>query len=227
MRRLVILRPEPGASATAGRARKLGIETDVMPLFAIEPVAWRLPEGEFDGLLLTSANAVRQAGPDLERLQDLPVHAVGACTAEAARADGLAVATTGAGGIDALLAQLPPGLRLLHLTGEHRRRPSAPQQSITAVTVYRAVELPDPDFSRLASAVVAVHSPRAGAVLGRAARLDRSTVAIAAISGAAADAAGDGWAEVAVANSPTDDALLALAQRLCEKAASNERDDAS
>jgi uroporphyrinogen-III synthase len=218
MRRLVILRPEPGASATAERARKLGIEADVMPLFAIEPVAWEIPDGEFDGLLLTSANALQQAGPSLERLRDLPVHAVGESTSEAARLAGLRVETIGTAGIDALLAQLPGGLRLLHLTGEHRRRPSAPDQAITSVTVYRSAELPvPPELERLTSKVVAVHSPRSA---GRLASLvtDRSIIAIAAISQAAADAAGEGWEAIAVAHAPTDEALLALAQRLCEKA---------
>jgi uroporphyrinogen-III synthase len=38
---------------------------------------------------------------------------------------------------------------------------------------------------------------------------------IAAISAAAAEAVGDGWNEVAIAERPTDEALLALAARLC------------
>jgi uroporphyrinogen-III synthase len=41
------------------------------------------------------------------------------------------------------------------------------------------------------------------------------SIAIAAISRAAADAAGEGWKSVAVADEPSDDALLALAARLC------------
>lgn len=219
MRRLVILRPEPGATATAGRARKLGIEADVMPLFEIQPVEWQIPIGDFDGLLLTSANAVRQAGPQLAKLRDLPVHAIGETTAEAARAAGMRVETTGEGGIDALLAQLPGRLRLLHLTGEHRRGPSAPDHAITSVTVYRAVELPPPPGLRhLSGHVVAVHSPRSAVRLASLVA-ERSSVAVATISEAAAKALGSGWETVAVAPVPTDDALLALAQRLCEKTA--------
>ena len=60
MRRLLVLRPEPGASATAGRARTLGLDPVLMPLFEIEPIAWTAPDpAGFDALLLTSANAVR------------------------------------------------------------------------------------------------------------------------------------------------------------------------
>jgi uroporphyrinogen-III synthase len=42
-------------------------------------------------------------------------------------------------------------------------------------------------------------------------------VAVAAISAAAADAAGGGWAAIEAAETPTDDALLALVARLCNK----------
>jgi uroporphyrinogen-III synthase len=45
----------------------------------------------------------------------------------------------------------------------------------------------------------------------------RGATAIAAISDAAADAAGTGWSEIHVAAEPGDDALLALAARLCNR----------
>ena len=86
MRRLVILRPEPGASATADAARGMGLDPVRMPLFRIEPIAWDAPEASgFDGLLLTSANAVRQAGDKLQALRGLRVYAVGEATGNAAR----------------------------------------------------------------------------------------------------------------------------------------------
>ena len=40
MRRVLVLRPEPGASATVERARRLGLDAVAIPLFEIEPVAW-------------------------------------------------------------------------------------------------------------------------------------------------------------------------------------------
>ncbi|GAA4031086.1 hypothetical protein GCM10022281_08200 [Sphingomonas rosea] len=211
MRRLVILRPEPGASATARRARELGLEAERHPLFAMEAVAWTMPDGAFDGLLLTSANAVRQAG----RLPTLPVHAVGDATAAAARDAGAEVVTVGRGGIDALLAALPAGLRLLHLAGEDRIAPAAPRQQIIPVTVYRAAPLPLPEPEAFAGKVLLVHSPAAGR---RLAEFDgnRRGIRIAAISDAAALACGEGWAACLSAERPEDGALLSLAAKLCK-----------
>ena len=47
--------------------------------------------------------------------------------------------------------------------------------------------------------------------------LNRASIQIAAISAAAARAAGTGWARIETAERPTDEALLALAERLCDK----------
>jgi uroporphyrinogen-III synthase len=59
-----------------------------------------------------------------------------------------------------------------------------------------------------------MHSRRAGR---RFAELieDRGSIAIAAISSAAAEAVGSGWETVESADQPTEEALLALAARLC------------
>ena len=104
MRRVVVLRPEPGASATGKRARKRGLDPIILPLFELEPVAWQAPDPHgFDGLLLTSANAVRMGGDQLKGLRGLPVHAVGEATAKAAREAGFDIASTGNAGIDGLL----------------------------------------------------------------------------------------------------------------------------
>lgn len=217
MRRLFVLRPEPGAGETVRRARAAGLDAVAAPLFRIEPVGWDVPAGAFDALLLTSANAVRHGGPGLEQLQGLPVHAVGEATAAAARAAGFEIAGIGEAGVDRLLASLARGLRLLHLTGEDRRAPTAPQQAITAVAVYRAVAL-QPDLGDIGGTVAAVHSPRAARRLSElVARGVRGSVRIAAISTAAAQAAGAGWERVEAADAPSDAALLALAARLCEK----------
>jgi uroporphyrinogen-III synthase len=220
MKPLVILRPEPGASATASAAGKLGLATMVMPLFVVEPIAWRAPSAaDFDGLLLTSANAVRHAGKELERLNILEAHCVGETTASEASNAGFEVASVGSSGIDALLRTLPAGLRLLHLSGVERREATNPQQIIERVHVYRAVQLPPPaNLDRLEGAVVAAHSPRAAArLLGlvRGAGLRQEKIAVAAMSEAAALAAGTGWECLEFAPEPTDAALLALAVELC------------
>lgn len=224
MRRLVILRPEPDATGTVERARTRGLDAIAMPLFRIEPVAWEAPEsGRFNALLLTSANAVRHGGDGLQALRGLPVHAVGAATAEAARDAGFDIASSGDSGVERLLGSIEPELNLLHLCGEQRKAPADARQEITPVTVYRATELPAPgDFAQIEGALVAVHSPRAAerfAELIEQAGIERATIRIAAISAASADAAGGGWKLIEVAEKPLDDALLALAERLCDKPA--------
>ncbi len=219
MRAVLVLRPEPGASATVERARKIGLNALSVPLFEVEPLAWRTPDpSAFDGLLLTSANAVRYGRKALDELCGLPVYAVGERTAEAARTAGFDIAAVGNGGVDRLLGSIGGAARLLHLCGEDRRVPTEPAQRITRIAVYRAKPI-EADLGVAAGAVALVHSPRAGR---RFAELvdDRRSIAIAAISFAAAEAVGSGWEAVEAAEAPTDEALLALAARLCNNSAS-------
>ena len=197
------------------RATELGLQAIAAPLFEIESIDWEPPDpSSFDGLLLTSANAVRQAGDKLIQLRGLKAYAVGETTAEAARDAGLDIAATGDSGVDRLLGSIGQDLALLHLCGEHRRGSPDAKQRITPIPVYRAKALEKPDLSTASKSVVIVHSPRAGQRLGELIP-DRASISIAAISSAAADAAGSGWAAVEIASEPSDEALLALAARLC------------
>ena len=214
MRRVIVLRPEPGASETVARARQLGLDAVAIPLFAIEPLPWTAPKDSFDGLLLTSANAVRAAGDGLAALRALPVYAVGEATGAAAVAAGLQVAVAGSSGVDALLASIDLELKLLHLCGEDRAIAIGARQSITAVPVYRAIQLDNPDLRALVGNVVLVHSPRAGRRLAELVT-NRGTTIVVAISKSAAAAARVGWKRTAIADQPSDQALLALAARLC------------
>jgi uroporphyrinogen-III synthase len=219
MRRLLVLRPEPGASVTAERARALGFTAVTAPLFEIEPLEWDAPEaGLFDGLLLTSANAVRHSGERLHELRGLPVYAVGEGTAEAAREAGFDIAATGDDGVDRLLGSIDQHLKLLHLCGEDRRDPVEARQQIGNVPVYRARTLDSRDLRAAKDTVALIHSPRAGRRFAELVH-DRASTIIAAISPAAAEAVGSGWATVESATEPNDEALLALAARLCDKPA--------
>jgi uroporphyrinogen-III synthase len=216
MARLLVLRPEPGAGATVQRARALGLDAVAVPLFEVEPVAWKAPEaGSFDGLLLTSANAVRFGGEGLKGLRGLKAYAVGEVTAEAAREAGFDIAAAGDSGVDRLLGSIEPDLKLLHLCGADRREPNGAKQQITPVIVYRAKPL-DPHLGDVKDSVALIHSPGAGRQFAELVSARRS-ISIAAISDAAAEAVGDGWRSVEVADQPNDDALLALAARLCDK----------
>ena len=215
MTRVLVLRPEPGASATVERARARGLDAIAVPLFEIEALEWEPPEpARFDGLLLTSANAVRRAGDGLRELRGLPAYAVGEATAEAAREAALDLAATGDAGVERLLGSIEPQLQLLHLCGEHHQAPADASQQITPVPVYRATAIDQPKLGSVEGAVALIHSPRAGRRFAELVR-KRSSTAIAAISPAAAEAAGGGWATVESAAQPSDDALLALAARLC------------
>jgi len=215
MRRVLVLRPEPGAAATVERAREAGLDALAVPLFEIEPLAWEAPAAaQFDGLLLTSANAVRHAGDELASLRGLQVYAVGDATAATARDAGFDIAASGDAGVDRLLESIDPDLKLLHLCGRDRRGGERATQRIKAVPVYEAKPVESPDLSRAPGSVALIHSPRAGERFAELVR-GRDSIAIAAISPAAADAVGAGWEAVEAVEQPDDDALLALAARLC------------
>ncbi|MDP9086717.1 MAG: uroporphyrinogen-III synthase [Pseudomonadota bacterium] len=217
MRPLILLRPEPGASDSATQATALGMKVIREPLFELVQVAWRVPElDQFDGLLLTSANAMLFGGPKLELLRKLPVRAVGAATAEAASAAGFSVASIGGAGVDVLLAGLPRGISLLHLSGADRRPPQAHGAHLVPLTVYRATALePGEGFHEMIKgAVVAIHSRRAGERLAKLVE-ERAATALVAISADATAGTGAGWEQIAVAERPSDAALLATAAALC------------
>jgi uroporphyrinogen-III synthase len=215
MRPVLVLRPEPGASATVERARERGLSAIPIPLFEIQSLEWDAPDpAGFEGVLLTSANAVRFAGKQLESLRILTAYAVGEPTAEAAREAGFSIAATGDAGVDRLLGSIDPEIRLAHLCGEDRRAPDRPLQSVTPIVVYRATPIEAPDLRSAPGAVALIHSPRAGRRFADLVR-DRGSIAVAAISQAAGEAVGGGWQTVEVAGEPTDDALLAVAARLC------------
>jgi len=214
MRKLLLLRPEPGLTASAERAAALGLEVIACPLFRVEPVDWVVPDpAGYDALLLSSANAVRHGGSGLEDLKSLPVHAVGGATAAAARHAGFNVQSAGRGDLADLLAEIPASLNLLWLAGQDRREAPLRDRIDTRV-VYRSVPVAMPRLPPLEGLVVAVHSPRAGRRLAELAD-GREHSVIAAISAAAAEACGTGWERIEIARQPEDSALLALAAMLC------------
>ena len=219
---VLILRPEPGASATAAKARALGLYPFVFPLFEIRPLEWRVPDLErFDAVLLTSANAARHAGDGLRPFMRLPCYAVGEATARAATVAGFTDVRTGTADMDSVNAMMIEdcvGL-VLHPCGRDHRDLPRPGPTIVQAVVYAADAvdaLPAAaDAAMAGGALVLVHSPRAASVLAGLAR-DRGNVHVAAISAAAAEAAGEGWRSVSIAAAPRDEALLELAAKLCQ-----------
>jgi uroporphyrinogen-III synthase len=210
--KLLVLRPEPGASETAARALEMGLEPVVAPLFAIRPLAAAAVEAErYDAVLLTSANGARHAPSGATAL---PCFAVGEGTAAAARSAGFEDVRTGSSdGAAAAALMAGTGVRrALHLCGVEHLAVECPGVEIERRAVYSAEPLRREAFA--GPAVALIHSPRAGARFAELAG-DKAGIAIAAISAAAAAAAGEGWAAKAVAAAPRDHALLELAAKLC------------
>lgn len=222
---LIVIRPEPGCSATVMAARAAGLDAHGFPLFTITPRSWALPPGSaFDALLAGSANAFRHGGAGLAALRGLPVYAVGDSTAGAARTAGFAVAGSGSGGLQAVLGKLDPAhRRLLRLAGDERV-PLTPPDGVTMEerVVYASEPVPiPPQLVQLlrAPAIVLLHSAEAARHLtAECVRhgIRRAPVRLAALGPRIAAAAGDGWGEVAVAALPADQPLLALARQMCQ-----------
>lgn len=215
--KILILRPQPGAGETEARARALGLDVVVAPLFAVRPLAWTPPDpAGFDAVMLTSASAARQAADGLTSFEALPCYAVGEATAAAAREAGFADIRVGPDdGAALLLMMAEDGIgSAFHACGEDHLALGHPAIAITRVPVYAAEAV-----ARLPvaaeGALALLHSPRAATLFARLAG-DRSPIAIAAISARTARAAGAGWRHVAVAARPRDDALLELAAKLCQ-----------
>ena len=223
---LVVIRPEPGCSATVEAARAAGLEAHGFAMFTLAPRVWTPPGAhEVDALIVGSEAAIRHGGEALEALRHLPLYAVGETTAQRARAAGFAVASIGSGGLQQVLETIAPGTRLLRLAGEERVL-LYPPRGVTLIerVVYASDPLPMPDaLARLLTnqAVVLLHSGASARHF--AAELDRlqirrEQVHLAALAPRIAEAAGPGWASCQSAATPSDAALLALARQLCQTA---------
>ncbi len=222
MKPLVILRPEPGASDTVAAARALGLDAYACPLFRVGPIAWAFDATiPYDAVFVTSANALRHGGEHLGALHGFPLLAVGAATAEAARAAGFTDIVTGESD-GAALAELAAALgyhHLLHLAGDPHTQITHPPLIFDVKITYQTIEIEELQyfFRRLERpCVTLVHSPRAGRRLAALMPLDaRANTAIVAISEKAALAVGEGWASTSWPSLPLAAAMLDLALPLC------------
>ena len=215
-RPILILRPQPGADTTAQRVLALGLEPIVAPLFRIVPLDWEMPDRSCDAILLTSANAARSLDDRIDRA--IPVYAVGAATAEAARRAGFTTVTVGRGDVAQVVKRAAAdGVgSLLHLTGMDRTGfdPEGIRIEVRAVYSADPVE-PGPAFGEALErgAVALLHSARAAR---RFRELAGAGYRVAAISAAVKAASGSEWDAAVVAVRPTDEALLAAAAPLCQ-----------
>lgn len=215
IRTVWIIRAQRGADRTAERLAALGFTPVVAPLLAIRPLDVLLDLTGIQALAFTSRNAVQVFSARSDHFA-LPVFAVGDATAASARAAGFTDVRSAEGDLPALAALIRAegeGLSILHpgaaepagdlaaLVGDAAR--------ITSAAIYEAIETATP--APEAWDAVLIHSPRAAhALLPRLtpnATHDRLAAAIS--SAAAAPLAALPFAEVRIADAPTDDALLA------------------
>lgn len=221
----IVTRAEPGAGATAARLRALGGEALVLPLFAIAPTGAALPQGApLQAVVFTSAHGVRTAPVGLN--VQLPVFAVGDATAAAARAAGFQAVTSAEADGAALAALITDTLRpdagpVLHVRGEDiafnvTAALQAAGFKAEAVIAYRAEAIAALSPAQTAAAAeaqgVLFHSARGAAAGARLmAPLAPQLAAICISEAARAAAQAAPFARFAVAERPTDEALVALA----------------
>lgn len=229
-RPVFLLRPEPGWSASAAAARDIGLEVTGEPLSSVVSVPWSAPTpggiDKPDGLLVGSANVFRHGGAGLDALRHLPIHCVGETTAQAARAAGFAVETTGKGGLSGVLETLKGRrLRLLRLCGEARIPLDPPEGiAIEERVVYRLEHRaigPELAAKLEKGGVVLLHSAElARHFASECSRLEvpRGALEPVLIGPRLAPAVGSGWHAVHIADRPDDATLLALVAQMCSKA---------
>jgi uroporphyrinogen-III synthase len=220
--KLLIIRPQPGADATAHRLRTAGHEPILLPLFSIEVLPMqRLSTDGYDAILLTSGNAARAAVEFLTHNPATPIYAVGSATASALHALSVPITKTGSEGVEALvrIAVADGHQRLLWLAGEdHSPIPHIDAVRIDIDIVYRSATVGTPDnFVRhvTESDLVILHSSRAArhfSDLCGTMNIPRANVTLATFSSAIAEAAGENWAAMIIADAPNDAALLKAIQ---------------
>ncbi len=225
--RIVAIRPEPGLSATIAAGEAAGFKVGGWPLFEIRAADWAPPSPkEVDGLLLGSANAIRHAGAALAQFTELPIYAVGASTAQAARQAGFEIAATGEGGLQTLLEGMAGRrMTLLRLAGAENV-PLDPPEGVRLVEriVYESSPLPVPDALACElrkGALVLLHSAAAARHLGTECDrlgIARGGIRLAALGPRIAAAAGEGWGDLRSAQKPNEAALLALLRDMCHSA---------
>lgn len=231
MTRVLITRPREDAEALAVRLVERGYAVLIEPMLDID----YLPGPALDltgvqGLLFTSANGVRACGPGVDL--SLPVYAVGAATAAAAREAGFGTVACAAGDVTALAGLVTERCTaaagaLLHIAASDRAGDLAGLLARAGFAVRRQVRYqarPATALSAVTAAALAageigavlLFSPRTArtlvTVIGAAGLLDacRQVTAVCLSEAVAEAVAGPvSWAEVRVAACPDQDSLLA------------------
>ncbi|RWA68290.1 MAG: uroporphyrinogen-III synthase [Mesorhizobium sp.] len=232
MVRVLVTRPEPGASRTARRLEAQGFQPILLPL--TETAALPVEASSFPAaaaVAVTSANAVRHAPGELvAALVALPCHAVGKRTAEACRAAGFTSVSDGPGDAEALagaLADELAGKEIVYLCGRVRfpafeERLAAAGAHVRPVETYDTVELDYSGADVIARSsgmpveAVLLYSAKAASAMTDLAQRPSlehlfENTEFLVLSARVAEALGEvGGQKVRIAAQPDEDALLAL-----------------
>lgn len=221
---ILVTRPAHRAGTTLAALRAYGHDAVSWPLMETHACPWQPPAGDFDALVLSSAEAPRHAGPELARYAHLPVYCVGEATAAAAQRAGLQnIQLPVAGTAKTLFGILrnSPHRHVLHLTGRDVTPAASPDLRVERCIVYAAELLDWSDAQRETLDRfdwVLLYSARTAAHFSKIcpARTKKS-LKIAGLSGNVIAAAGDGWAKTTSAGTPDEQSLFAAAGLLCQK----------
>ena len=122
--RILLTRAKTDAERTAARLAALGHTAVISPLIEIEATGAELPEGNFDAIIATSANAFFSSG-DVQSLTSIPLSAVGERTREVAQRAGWNAPVDVSENAKALIAHLraasSPPQHVLYLAGRDRK----------------------------------------------------------------------------------------------------------
>ncbi|ACV75784.1 MAG: uroporphyrinogen-III synthase [Zymomonas mobilis] len=228
--KLLILRPEPGATATAKRAEKVGWQVIKTPLATAISIPWSINESlSFDAVMVTSAQAIYHGGSELDKLKDYPLYVVGKATEAAARQAGFQHIVTAEGNGASVLCCLERDkrMRILRLCGEIYKDYDYKNFSLKENTqffikiLYRMqniASLPIEACQALVeNAIVLLHSSRFAEqfrLLLAKTDINPDRVQIAVISPAVAEQIGKEWRAMAIAEYPDDTSLLKAAASL-------------
>jgi uroporphyrinogen-III synthase len=231
--RILVTRPEKDSAPLAEIIRRAGHDAIISPLLNIVPVPWALPETDFSAIVLTSQNAVTTFHADI--LKRYSCFCIGAATAQAASVAGYDVIAHADGDRAGLIAALvADNIRhVLFLSGHIERADLVVELAAAGIQATRRIVYEAhtrPSFSPEAATALAdncidcvlLFSPRSAYIfctlLAGLPTAEKSRLTVGCLSTAVADACGPGWADIALAQQPSAQHLLAAVGILCDSA---------
>jgi len=230
--KVIVTRPSPDAETFACEVGRIGAEPVVSPAMEIRARAVAVDLDAVSALAFTSSNGVRvfsRLSPD----RRLPIYAVGAATADAARAAGFSAVTAAQGDVGSLArliseSKLPPVI--LHLAGNERagdlvRLLAAAGVGARRQIIYDAIEIDD--LAQPAAAIlvdgtekpaIVFFSPRSARIFIRqAARAGiseflRRSIALCLSEEIAGALSGVRWSAVRISSERSSAAMLRLVE---------------